>query len=139
MLTVHVGQIHRDGAVSDKAGVLEVLNVGSGHLTLTFNKDDRPELERAKRVVSEMLARGYAIFVEIAGQLRPVRRFDAKTATYYITDVGKPSLVNPPVEGAPPGCRRCGRPRHKGRCRKAEIAVPMVQARATAVGRSAGG
>lgn len=43
--------------MSDEAlGVLEVLNVGSGHLTLTFNKGDRPELERARRVVTHAVA-----------------------------------------------------------------------------------
>lgn len=122
--------------MADSVGVLEVLNVGSGHLTLTFDKGDRPELERAKRVVQDMLLRGYAIFVQVGEDLRPVRRFDPKTATYYITDAPGPGA---PAAGAPEACRRCGRPRHKGRCRKAEIAVPMVQARATAVGRSAGG
>ncbi len=126
---------------AEEVGSLDVLNVGSGHLTLTFNKDDRPELERAKRVVSEMLARGYAIFVQVGEELRPVRRFDAKTATYYITDVGGEVQTSPdesrPVQGA--ACPRCGRRKHKGRCRKAEVAVPMARARATAVGRSAGG
>lgn len=134
--------------MADESGTLEILNVGSGHLTLTFNKDDRPEIERAKRIVTDMLARGYAIFVQVGEELRPVRRFDPKTATYYITDVGgevrggappRESSGSPPATGAVSTCARCGRSRHKGRCRKVEVAVPMAHARATAVGRSAGG
>jgi hypothetical protein len=127
--------------MSDDAptGVLEILNVGSGHLEVKFDKANPAELARAARMVRDMLARGYAIFVEgKGGRLIPVRRFDPERGVYIVEDVPgveEMAAAHPPPEA----CPRCGRERHRGRCRGSRREVPMRQARAVAVGRSAGG
>jgi hypothetical protein len=130
--------------VSETGGVLEVLNVGAGHLKLELDPTNPAEVSRAKRMVSDMLKRGYAIFVQLeGGKLAPVRKFDATRAVYVIEDVPgvEEMAVAHPLETT---CRRCGRPKHRGRCRGRLVGpsrreVPMQQAKAVAVGRSAGG
>ena len=115
---------HADG------GSLEILNVGAGHLTIEFNKANPAEVARAKRMVEDMLQRGYAIFIHAGGKggrLLPVRRFDPKTAAYIVEDVpgveemAREHPVRPPKNG-----RRTRR-------------IPMATAKATVVGRTAGG
>ena len=91
-------------------GCLEILNVGAGHLKIEFNKANPAERERAKSMVQDMIRRGYAIFVERGDKLVRVRAFDARRSEYIIKDVPK-----------------------------AEARVPMARAKATAVGRTAGG
>ena len=109
-------------------GSLEILNVGAGHLKIEFNKANPAEVARAKRMVEDMLQRGYAIFVHAEkGRLLPVRRFDPKTAAYIVEDVpgveemAREHPVRPPKNG-----RRTRR-------------IPMATAKATVVGRTAGG
>lgn len=100
-------------------GSLDILNVGSGHVSLQFDTEDSDEAKRAKKIIADMLQRGYAVFVDVDGELRPVRRFDPEHGLYIIADV-------------PPGPKRA---------RKSEPtrSVPMTQAKATGVGRTAGG
>ena len=69
-----------------EAGTLSVLNVGAGDMRFSFNSDDPQEVERAKRVVRDMLARGYILFVEVEGKLKRVRRFENKNCAYVIAD-----------------------------------------------------
>lgn len=114
------------------SGLLEILNVGMGHLTVTFDKDNPAELARASRMIQDCLRRGYAIFVHAGGKrgrLLPVRRFDPKTAAYIVEDVpGVEEMAREhPVQ--PPKKRR--RTRHRR--------IPMATAKATVVGRTAGG
>lgn len=150
-------------------GILDVLNTGGGHISVSFDRASAVERDRARRMVLDMLRRGYAIFVEVAGELVPVRDFDPDRGLYYVTDVpavpvtaeiplsaggeGPGSNRPTPPAGVDDGvplrgdaarapepvaqCPRCHRPKHRGRC--ARRAVPMETARATAVGRSAGG
>jgi hypothetical protein len=148
-------------------GVLEVLNVGLGHLRVTFERDDIVERERARRMVSDMLARGYALFAEVEGQLVPIRAFDETRGEYLVTDVPAPraeapvpeaEVASPPdvdarsqtvkphrgrplVPPAEPALCRCGKPKgHRGRCPKATTKrLPMEKTKVIAVGRTAGG
>lgn len=140
-----------------KEAGLDVLNCGMGHLEIRFNAQDVIELERAKRIIQDMLRRGYALFInDKDGKLTRVKNFISETGTYIIADgpsafeqiveeevpakepePWKPSVVpasetepDPPPE---PPKNRPGRPR------KAERSVPMTQTKATVVGRSAGG
>lgn len=94
-------------------GSLNILNVGSGDISLQFNNDDEAETQRAKKMITEMLERGYAVLVDVDGELRPVRRFDPEHGLYIIQDA----------------------PKRKGKTRS----VPMTETKATAIGRSAGG
>lgn len=112
------------------AGTLDILNVGLGHLTLTVTPGDAVEIAKAKRVVTDMLHRGYAIFVETPEGLQPVRRFDPEKLVYIIDD----TLHTTPAPTATPPKKRDGRRGYKrGR------AIPVTGAKATAVGRTAGG
>lgn len=68
---------------------LSILNVGEGDTKLTFDPDKPVERERAARIVTDMLRRGYAILIH-AGEkdgepiYRRAKRFDPKTCEYLI-------------------------------------------------------
>lgn len=70
----------------NSGGELAILNCREGDMRFSFDKDDPQELERAKRVVEDMLRRGYIIFVDVGGKLRKVTKFDAKRGEYIIAD-----------------------------------------------------
>ena len=98
-------------ATAEITGSLSVLNTGAGDIEIKFDKDKPEELEKAKAMITDMLKRGYAIFIEDEmGETRRVKAFDAEKCAYIVKD-------------AP----------------KEEAEVPVKKARATAVGRSAGG
>ncbi len=65
-------------------GSVDVLNCGAGHLRVTFDTTDKIELENARRVISDILARGYALFIGTGKRLRKVTRFDPKRDEYII-------------------------------------------------------
>lgn len=107
-------------------GFLDVLNVGSGHLTFKFDKDDAAEVEKAKKVITDMLKRGYMIFVKDGGEQVRVRQFDAEREEYILEE---PDVIpEPEPEAIAP---RRGRPPGKR--------VGMRGAQATGVGPTAGG
>lgn len=109
---------------------LDILNVGAGHMELRFDKDPM-ELERAKRIITDMLKRGYVLFVEGKDQkLQRVQAFDPEKMVYLIADLGEETVPVPEVGSAPPATKRKGRPRKE---------VPIASVRATALGRSSGG
>jgi hypothetical protein len=100
------------------AGQLDVLSVGHGHLEIKFDESDKDEVEKAKKIITDMIKRGFAIFVHTDdGGTKRVKRFNAKTNCYIIDDT-------PP--DAPAGTSK-------------EKEVPTTSSRATAVGRTAGG
>ncbi len=108
--------------------MLDVLSVGHGHMKVTITPGDKVELEKAQRMITDMLARGFSIFVEMAdGSTRRVKKFDARKFCYYI---------DPPdvLDEAPVAAKKPAKGRAK---RYAE--VPIAKARATAIGRTAGG
>lgn len=111
-------------------GSLSVLNVGHGDLKLSFNSQDPAEVERARKAVNDMLNRGYAIFVELAGgKLRRVKKFDSRRDVYIVADV--------PAEAAAAGPAQTGNGRRSSKQRTASI--PAKKAKATAVAPTAGG
>lgn len=95
-------------------GTLDVLNVGKGHLRLTITDGDKAEMDKARQMIEDMLARGYAIFVETKRGPRRVKRFNPKRLEY---------IIDVPEAGGKP----------------AEHKVAASKSKATAVGRSAGG
>ena len=116
-------------------GTLSVLNTGAGDMRFSFDSDDPLEVARASRVVEDMLRRGYMLFVEVGGKLRPVKKFDAKHACYIVAD--GPLHAADPVESVPapePERRGPGRPR-----KTAERRIPAKSTRATGVAPTAGG
>lgn len=111
-------------------GHLDVLNVGAGHLKFRFDKGDPEEVAKAKKVIADMLKRGYMIFVEVDGQQKRVRKFDPNTEEYILEEpdeIPEPEPIATPQHAPIP--RRVGR--RKG--------VPLRTARATGIGPSAGG
>lgn len=106
---------------------IDALSTGAGDIKLCWNANDPMEVERAKRVVEDMLKRGYALFIQDGEKLIKVRKFDKKKGEYLIAtnaqiDPVKAEKVtaarpkDPPVE-----------------------AVKMSKAKVVAVGRTAGG
>lgn len=117
---------------SGPAGTLDVLSVGHGHMKLTITPGDDAEAAKARTVIEDLLMRGAAIFVEQAdGSTRRVKKFDAKKMVYYI---------DPPDELPEPEPQPEPTATPKTTARKRElVGVPVGRARATAVGRMAGG
>ena len=71
-------------------GCLEILNVGAGDVKINFNTADVSETIRAKRIITDMLRRGYALIVEVErdGQkaYERVQAFDEARGEYIIAD-----------------------------------------------------
>lgn len=125
---------------------LSILNVSTGDTKLSFDKDKPAERERAARIVTDMLKRGYAILVQVGERDgRPLYQsatgFDPLTCEYLIAGLPEEeereisasiSGKEPPAASSPgPAPRRGGRARRQ---RKPAESTPAV-----AVARSAGG
>jgi hypothetical protein len=87
---------------------IDVLNTGYGDFELSFDPDKPDEVQKAKETITDMLKRGYAIFIRQGEKTCRVRKFDPNRNVYIIGST--------PAEE-----------------------IPIADARATAVGRSAGG
>lgn len=112
-------------------GMLEVLSIGKGDLRLTVGGDDPEEIEKGRKVIEEMLRKGYTIFVETDKGPSRVRKFNPKRMTYLISEI---------VEEEPAPTEAKTKPRAARRGRKVvDRDVPVAGSRATAVGRTAGG
>lgn len=111
---------------------LSILNVGEGDTKLTFDKSKPEELERTRRVVTDMLKLGYAIMVRTGtkdggAQYRRAVGFDAAHDEYVVTDI--------PAESAVEDVAPKQKPLKRGRRSR----VTAVGTPAVAVARSAGG
>lgn len=116
-------------------GTLAVLNVGAGDMRFSFNSEDPQEVARASRVVKDMLARGYMLFVEVDGKMKRVRRFLEKHHEYVIADGPEvaPSRSAPEQVAEPKPIRQTRRGPQR------ERRVPARDHNATAVAPTAGG
>lgn len=63
---------------------IDVLNTGYGDFEMTFNPDKPDEVQKAKETITDMLKRGYAIFVRQGDETRRVRKFDMDRNVYII-------------------------------------------------------
>jgi hypothetical protein len=119
-------------------GTLDVLSTGHGHMKVTITPGDQEEQDKARRMIEDMLKRGFSIFVELDdGTTRRVKKFDTKRLIYYIDPPDEITEPEPlPTKGLVAGK---GPAPTKPPKRKPYRAVPVAGARATAVGRSAGG
>jgi hypothetical protein len=135
-------------------GTVAVLNVGEGDLTLTFDKSKPAERERAKKIITDMLARGYAILVQVGEHdgepvYQRAKGFDPETCEYLIVGVAEDearvttegNVIVPEVVEAelapdipPPAPLKRGRPRKLTTER-----IPAEKTRTVAVARTAGG
>lgn len=120
---------------------IDILNCSGGHIEVRFDGKDAMELERAKRVITDMLKRGYVLFIEGPdGKLTRVERFDPEKFCYIVADGplyagDTPSAVEEPDNTPPPQPP----PVTHGRRGRASKEVPVASVRTTAIGRSAGG
>jgi hypothetical protein len=68
-------------------GTLSCLNVSGGDIEITFDTNDCAEAIRAKRIISDMLRRGYALLVKMPdGTYTRALEFDEKQGKYIIAD-----------------------------------------------------
>lgn len=113
-------------------GVLEVLSIGKGDLKLMVDVDHPEDVEKARKLIEEMLRKGYSIYVETDGGPKRVKKFNPKRMVYIISEI---------VEEQTGGetAARTKTAAGKGRGKIVERQVPVAGSRATAVGRTAGG
>lgn len=104
----------------NEIGLLEVLSIGKGDIKMSFNVADEAEVDRARKLIGDMIRDGYTIVVETPRGLKPVKRFDPHHAVYVISDTPEPDAT--PAEK-----------------KRAERKVPVAGSRAKAVGATAGG
>ena len=129
---------------------IDCLNCGAGDISLTWNANDPMEIERAMRVVKDMLRRGYALFVKGAdGKMTKVKGLDESAGAYLIADgpdgsAPAPEPVKEPEPGEDPTYFQ--RPSQEVQAKVEEAGkkkrgrpVKMSHAKVVAVGRSAGG
>jgi hypothetical protein len=63
---------------------LDVLNTGYGDFELRFDPNKPDEVQKAKETITDMLKRGYAIFVHQGKETLRVRKFDPDKNVYII-------------------------------------------------------
>lgn len=120
------------------SGELSVLNCSAGDIRIKLDKDNPIDILRAKRMIVDMLRRGYLLAIEGEdGKLQPVHSFDENAGEYIILEAALYSGGDePPAEEeqvdqtAEPKLQK-GKPTKKR--------VPMDKAKATAVPMTAGG
>jgi hypothetical protein len=104
---------------TEQVGYLDVLSVGRGHLRISADPNDAESVEKIKSIVSDMLKRGASIFIELDnGETKRVKRFNPTRMTYLIDESDVVDALH-------------------GLTTKKE--VPVATAKATVVGRTAGG
>lgn len=69
------------------AGKLDVLNTGAGHLKIVV-PDNATEIDKVnyERVITDMLKRGYLLFVEHKGQHIKIDHYDSRTGEYILAN-----------------------------------------------------
>lgn len=119
---------------------IDILNCGAGHAEISFATGDPIELERGKRIIEDMLRRGYVLFIEGDDKaLIRVVEFNAAKGTYIIAD-GPLYAGDQPDPQAPelPATSDAATSPKRGRGRpRREVAIGSVKT--TAIARSAGG
>lgn len=69
-------------------GTIGILNVGVGDTKLSFDKDNPMERARSARIVTDMLRRGYVLFIDTGGNnYQRVLKFDENVCEYIIADM----------------------------------------------------
>jgi hypothetical protein len=128
-------------------GTIGILSVGAGDTTLTFDGNDPAELERAKRIVTDMLRRGYAILIPVGERdgepiYRRAKAFDPKTCEYIIAGIPADTIPESTVDGNQESAPEAASKPTRGRGRRKKAPTDRVAAssvNAVAVGRISGG
>lgn len=130
-----------------------LLNVGAGDVKISFDKSNVAEYIRAKRIVKDLIRRGYALLIEVDGKYQRALSFDDNTDCYIIADFDpiqaaeadtQEHAETEEVEAAAPAPSAAPKPevgikKTGGGRGKATRSVPASGTRGVAVPRSAGG
>jgi len=119
---------------------VSILNVSDGDTKLIFDTDKPVERERAARIITDMLRRGYAIMAYIGNNkdgeatYKRATGFDAATAEYLITGLSpeEETAIAEQLGLQPP-------PKAKGRRGRRVTRVPAQSVPAIASARAARG
>lgn len=114
-------------------GSLSILNAGKGDIKITYNKGDLGETIRARRIVQDIIKRGYVLLVEIDGKYTRATKFDERANEFVIADFDpREGERNEPQkeESAQAPQKKRGRPAKR---------VRMESVDAVGIGRSSGG
>lgn len=112
-------------------GELSVLNCTAGDIRIKFDKENQVDVERAKRMIQDMLRRGYILAVEVKGKTIIAKDFDAEHGEYIVAEGALyPGTDADNTEPEPEPFPKRGK-RRRG--------VPMKTAKATGVPPTAGG
>jgi len=65
-------------------GALCILNITQGDMKISFDKDKPEEVEHARKVIDDMLKRGYTILVQWGSGWRRAKTFIPSRDTYVI-------------------------------------------------------
>lgn len=116
-------------------GQIDILNTGAGHLVIKV-PDDQSEIDKANssRIITDMLRRGYLLFLIRDGKHIKVDSYDEKAGEYILANYPEAHVVAAEIAAEEPVKRGPGRPRKDAKPR-----VEAKKANVTAVGRSAGG
>lgn len=135
-------------------GSLACLNVSGGDIKISFDTNDAAEAIRAKRMIVDMLKRGYALLIEVNGKFTRCLEFKEDVGEYIVADfdpviadeVDKNDSLErneKTTEGAPDSGQSedlANTKKTRGRPSKSKtVAIPMAQAKARAVAPSSGG
>lgn len=116
-------------------GELSVLNCGEGDIKVSLDRDRPEEVAKAKKIISDMMKRGYFIFIDEGdGKLKRVRRFDPTKAEYIIQEGDAANVDQKETKATGPKSKAAGKSK-AGQERR----VPIRKARATGVAPTAGG
>lgn len=75
-----------NSSIPTQAGTVGILNVGAGDTKLSFDPSNPAERIRAARIVRDMLRRGYALLIEVDGQMQRALDFKDDVCEYVIAD-----------------------------------------------------
>ena len=134
-----------DNEIEELGGLLSVLNVGAGDIEIRFDRADAAEVAQAKRIIADMLARGYTILVKDGDALAKVTGFDSEKELYFVrgTEASAPEVAHggepTPGAGEASTLTEPDQPTRRGRSRGSRKGIPMRTAQATGIGPTAGG
>jgi hypothetical protein len=116
------------------SGELSVLNCTAGDIRIKFDKENPVDTERAKRMIQDMLRRGYILVVEAKGKTVIAKEFDAKHGEYIVAEgalySGGEQAESEDVAAPEPALPKRG---------KGKRGVPMKSVKTTAFAPMAGG
>ena len=136
-----------DDEPEDSGGLLSVLNVGAGDIEIRFDRASDADVAKAKRIISDMLVRGYTLLVKDGDTLAKATGFDPEKELYFVRDAeGTTDAPAPPgmesTEATDAASNIPGEvtpPKRRGRPKGSRKGIPMRTAQATGIGPTAGG